>query len=314
VANSLVFLVSTPSVAGAWLRDRLNGLGFECVLTSDPVSAASSDALPAVLLVVGSGKGSSAGPLLPKAREGTALEGVPVIRLLESIPGAHSGLMPGPGSAAGVDETLPPDLDDETLTGRLRVWARWGEMAHRLRALESRGREEGGEDGPSNLPGYPRFMERLGLEVKRHERYGAPLGLVLADIDGLREINARYGHRTGDMIIRHVAESLESSVRQTDSVFHYEGDTFAILLTHSTEEATGKAVERLRSLIAGRIFRGEAEGSAPSPLLKITMRFGYASLPATGISGQAALLAAVEESLKRAISGQQQSSIRSGPS
>ena len=275
----MILIVGGPAGAASGLHDRLVELGFRCAESDDPPAEVPEG--PAVILLLPE-PGDALPRLAPRAeREGTSLGGVPVLLL---------GRAPL-DDAIGLDECLPEEASDAVLAARLSTWALWSAKAR----PDGRSARDG--SGRTSLPGHTEFIERLRAEMQRHERYNAPLGLVLADISGLREINSRYGHRTGDRVIREVGETLLGAVRGTDCVFHYGGDTFAILLTHSAPEATERAVARLRTFVAGRLFRGDPEGAGPAPLLKISMNFGQAALPAAGIHEPDDMVAAAESSL-----------------
>jgi diguanylate cyclase (GGDEF)-like protein len=275
VTDLLVIIAGGSAADAAPLLDRLTSMGFRCSHGAGPVSA--PEGAPAVMLRIDAGRGSAPPPGIPLLRLGAA------------------------GQDGGEDEVLPPDIGDAALARRLRVWGRWSLAARGGGPLEGAGSAPPG--GSSRLPGHKAFVERLAEEIKRHERYDAPLGLVLADIDGLREINTRYGHRTGDRVIREVGDTLSEAVRASDRVFHYGGDTFAVLLTHTTAEATLRAVSRLRSVFTSLILRGDPEGAAPPPLLKISMSFGQVALPEAGVREPDELVAAAERSLAAARSG-----------
>jgi diguanylate cyclase (GGDEF)-like protein len=194
---------------------------------------------------------------------------------------------------------LPSNVSDLSLLERLRVWGKWGLRAHRLSDLEGQVRDSQETDPLTGLPGHRSFQERLDIEVKRCERYASPLGLILADVEGMRALNERYGHRTGDRVLREVGETIRKGIRDVDMVARYEGDSFAILLPEAVVETTTKVVTRLRTLVSSLIFRGETHGPGVAPLLKVGILFGLAGLPDERVRGKGALLAAAMADLER---------------
>ena len=74
------------------------------------------------------------------------------------------------------------------------------------------------------------FEEQLDREIKRAERNGSPLSLVLIDIDDFKLVNDRYGHKTGDIILQEIALRFMKGRREIDTVARYGGDEFIILL------------------------------------------------------------------------------------
>jgi diguanylate cyclase (GGDEF)-like protein/PAS domain S-box-containing protein/putative nucleotidyltransferase with HDIG domain len=90
-------------------------------------------------------------------------------------------------------------------------------------------------------------------EFEKHwssaKRYGHPLACVMVDVDRFKSINDRFGHATGDQVLRHVAQVLKQLARDTDLVCRYGGEEFCILLTHINLEGGLQAAERYRKAI-----------------------------------------------------------------
>lgn len=93
---------------------------------------------------------------------------------------------------------------------------------------------------------YNRRMldEVLGREMARAQRHGKPLSLLLFDLDRFKEINARFGHLTGDQVLREVAIMLKSNFRAGDIVIRYGGDEFLVILTETSEAGAKVAASR----------------------------------------------------------------------
>ena len=106
------------------------------------------------------------------------------------------------------------------------------------------------------------LTERLIEEWSRARRYGAPLSLMMVDIDHFKRINDQHGHATGDVAIGHVARLLARDRRLSDIVARYGGEEFVLLLPHTPGEGAFSLAERLRYLIEQspyRAARGEAQ-------------------------------------------------------
>jgi len=100
------------------------------------------------------------------------------------------------------------------------------------------------------------FEERLGQEAARSVRYGQPLALLLADVDGLKAMNDRHGHRAGDLALQAVGRSLRDGARQTDMAVRIGGDEFALLAPSTSRPAAVALGERIRSLVVGQGIEG----------------------------------------------------------
>ena len=74
-----------------------------------------------------------------------------------------------------------------------------------------------------------------------------PISIVIADIDGLKEVNDTCGHDEGDKVIRRAAESLMAAFRASDVVSRIGGDEFAVLLPHTDEETAQAVVGRIKN-------------------------------------------------------------------
>jgi diguanylate cyclase (GGDEF)-like protein len=89
-----------------------------------------------------------------------------------------------------------------------------------------------------------RFFDEIERrEMQRHRRYGNPLTVVFVDINRFKDLNDRFGHDTGDNVLRTLGALLRRDVRQSDYVIRWGGDEFLLLLTCTVTEAAVKAGE-----------------------------------------------------------------------
>ncbi len=103
-------------------------------------------------------------------------------------------------------------------------------------------------DGLTQLMNRPAFIAALDNEVKRSRRYGAPLALILVDVERFRLINGNHGHAVGDRVLGEVAALLTRSVREIDVVGRYGGDEFGIILPQQDAEGAQVVADRLSLL------------------------------------------------------------------
>ena len=87
------------------------------------------------------------------------------------------------------------------------------------------------------------------MEIKRSGRTGREFALLLFDLDGLKQINDRYGHLTGSHALCRVADVL-SFCRDTDTAARYGGDVFAVVLRETGAEAASQVAQRICESLA----------------------------------------------------------------
>ncbi|HET7856443.1 MAG TPA: diguanylate cyclase [Gaiellaceae bacterium] len=133
----------------------------------------------------------------------------------------------------------------------------------------------------------------LEKELARAERFEEPLTLVLADIDDFKTINDRWGHPTGDEVLRAFAKQLRESVREIDLAGRWGGEEFVLLLPGTDLEGGRQLAERIRELLAV-----ERPVAADGERIRLTASFGVASFPL--VKGQNQLVAAADAALYEA--------------
>ncbi len=123
-------------------------------------------------------------------------------------------------------------------------------------------RAEADLDHLTGLANRRRFRAALKREVERWHRYGVPCALLLLDIDHMKAINDRFGHPAGDLVIRHIANTLSAASRDNDTAARVGGEEFALLLAGITAEKAAMAAERLRGILAEQVVEGVGRMSA----------------------------------------------------
>ena len=133
-----------------------------------------------------------------------------------------------------------------------------GMLVHHLRSSRDRLVAELSErattDSLTGLLNRAALEERAVLELARVRRDGAPLSLMLLDVDNLKSVNDTSGHPAGDALLREIAAGLREHTRQIDALARVGGDEFAVLLPGASGE-DGVAVAR-------RLARVESEAGA----------------------------------------------------
>ena len=108
----------------------------------------------------------------------------------------------------------------------------------------------------------------LEQELRRAERFGRPLSLLMIDVDHLRRINNSLGHVAGDQALRLVSMSLRSLTRDYDVAARFGGDEFCVLLPETDQAGALRVADRIRE---------DVERSGNGAGLQLTVSIGVAS-------------------------------------
>lgn len=100
-------------------------------------------------------------------------------------------------------------------------------------------------DGLTGMLNHITFYETLEAELRRSQRYGGQVSIIMADVDDLKPINDKYGHRAGDLMIRQISRRISACIRQIDIAARYGGDEFAIILPNTSLEDAIVVAERM---------------------------------------------------------------------
>lgn len=105
-------------------------------------------------------------------------------------------------------------------------------------------------DGMTGLANRALFMDRLRNAVAHTSRDRTPSGVLMLDMDGLKQINDNYGHRIGDAVIVEFSSRLKKVTRATDTAARLGGDEFGVVLTSLENlDAVASAIQRIDSEI-----------------------------------------------------------------
>jgi diguanylate cyclase (GGDEF)-like protein len=168
--------------------------------------------------------------------------------------------------------------------------------ARMLEQLERRA----AEDPLTGLANARAFQQACVVELARARRDGAPVALLMLDLDHFKAINDAYGHPYGDEILCMVADVLRSSVRPHDTVARLGGEEFGALLLGASDEEAFEVAERMRIAIA-----------AVPAQITLSTSVGVAVRDADGLASYDDLLKEADEAMYGAKrSGRDQTSLR----
>jgi diguanylate cyclase (GGDEF)-like protein len=130
-----------------------------------------------------------------------------------------------------------------TAANALRNAQLFEEVEHRART-----------DFLTGLPNHRFFQSTLTAELTRAQRHNHPLSLLIIDLDFLKEVNDRFGHPSGDLVIRTVAETIRSTCREIDFAARYGGEEFTVILPETPLAGAIQVADRIRERIAAEQF------------------------------------------------------------
>lgn len=116
-------------------------------------------------------------------------------------------------------------------------------------------------------------MARFHEEYTRAVRLGAPLGVMMCDIDHFKSINDTYGHMIGDKVLMRVAQLIRANMREGDLVLRYGGEEFVAILPAASKHDTQILGERLRRTTE------EMEIKDGDQIIRVTISIGVSSYP-----------------------------------
>jgi diguanylate cyclase (GGDEF)-like protein len=142
------------------------------------------------------------------------------------------------------------------------------------RTLTDKLRDSSLRDGATRLYNR-RFMEEfIDKTVDQSLRTNDSYAILMIDIDYFKMVNDTYGHDSGDVVIRALAEILQSSVRQSDLPIRYGGEEFLIFLHNTTKEGAVSVADKIRTQFSAQKFQFGSE------TVQKTLSIGIAHFPA----------------------------------
>jgi len=129
------------------------------------------------------------------------------------------------------------------------------------------------KDGLTGLYNQSHLQEMLFHALDRSDRYPEKVSLIMIDVDNLKEINDKFGHKIGDSVLSSVGRTISRSIRKIDIPARYGGDEFAIVLPNTDKENAVILANKLKNSFGKVTLSFEAEPE------NITMSFGLATYP-----------------------------------
>ncbi|TNI95343.1 GGDEF domain-containing protein [Aeromonas veronii] len=149
-----------------------------------------------------------------------------------------------------------------------RMLHRWFELAimreHENLTLLRKLDQLAKQDPLTGVANRRHFNIELDRALAHSQESGAPLSLILIDVDYFKRFNDHYGHQVGDMCLKEVAQALNRAVRTpSDLVARYGGEEFVLLLPNTDRQAAASVAQRLQDGLASLQLEHLASDVAP---------------------------------------------------
>ncbi len=122
-----------------------------------------------------------------------------------------------------------------------------------------------------------RYLDQILYgEIAHARQSGSLVGIVMADVDRFKQINDRYGHKAGDLILQALGGVMKNCVRSADIVCRYGGEEFVIVMPGASEPTVSRCAEEIRAKFE------QTSTSFENEALKATISLGAAIFPLHG--------------------------------
>ena len=153
-------------------------------------------------------------------------------------------------------------------------------------------------DSKTGLLNAATWERESSAEVARAVRTQSPLAIAMIDIDKFKAVNDTYGHLAGDQVLKEIANTLNTLLRDYDLAGRFGGEEFSLLLPQTRAVDAFRIAERVRAKIAGLSII--APGATGGERVQVTVSIGVAALDSGSKRELSELLAAADAALYRA--------------
>ncbi|SFM90486.1 GGDEF domain-containing protein [Thermodesulforhabdus norvegica] len=98
------------------------------------------------------------------------------------------------------------------------------------------------------------YEKRIQEEWERYKRYGHIFSILVIDVDRFKDINDRYGHIAGDLILKELTRRVANHLRRSDMIFRYGGEEFVVILPGTDINGAKEVGEKIRKMVEATKF------------------------------------------------------------
>lgn len=175
------------------------------------------------------------------------------------------------GLDAGADDYLSKRTSGAQFLARLRTAERVLALEHSLKEALDQNRRMAMTDPLTGVYNRRYFMRHFGRELKRSQRYGGDVSLLLLDVDHFKLVNDTFGHAVGDIVLQRLTREVAGCLRRsTDWCARLGGEEFAVVLEGTNLMGARRCAEMVRDAIANALI--ETAGG----VVRVTVSIGIA--------------------------------------
>jgi len=250
--NGTILVADDSMVVRAVLRRQLEADGHTVVEAVDGEEAitACREQHPDVILLDVEMPVLDGHATLERLKADPGLRDIPVVFLTGRVDTADVVT----GLRLGAHDYLRKPFETNELMARVSAALRTKWLQDELRARNAELDRVSRIDMLTNIYNRRHLDEYLRRAIAAARRHDRTVGVLLVDIDHFKDVNDRYGHLSGDQVLKEVAARLQSTMRTEDALGRWGGEEFIAVLSETPSGSVGVIAERMRQAIAGAPF------------------------------------------------------------
>lgn len=198
------------------------------------------------------------------------------------------------GLEQGASDYITKPFDASELVARAKLHLKIKKLQDELRRANEILLDISNTDHLTGLYNRRYLMDVLEREFLRSSRKGSSLSFLIIDIDHFKEINDKFGHQEGDVVLTRAATAFRDQLRCYDIPIRFGGDEFVAVLPETSLPDAMTVAERVRKALDAITFSGKLEK------MKITASLGLSVHPGKGVKTVEDLIREADNALYRA--------------
>jgi diguanylate cyclase (GGDEF)-like protein len=185
------------------------------------------------------------------------------------------------GLDAGADDYLSKRTSAAQFTARLRIAKRVLALEYSLKIALEKKHQLAMTDALTGAYNRRYFVRHLSRELKRSQRFGGDVSLLLLDIDHFKQVNDTYGHAVGDVVLKKLTSQIAQGLqRATDWCARLGGEEFAVVLEGTNIAEARICAEKMRRAIENTLI------PTPAGAVRVTVSIGVSGTAGVAIAGR----------------------------